>query len=177
MSESWRSVKFLSTDDTNFPAEVDSETHALIYEGSYPLNKQSTEDGANNSHGLTSEQEVMQCLEADSGLYSKFKNTRVIEEYSIYEPRGFEERYSFISNTGFHKADTSYISELSLSKEYDKERDGRKGPTTGFTLSILLTVFTMEFGNFLGRNALNDKNSWCARDCIYHSVLSQGKAK
>lgn len=157
MSESWRSHKFLPQDDTDFHGDVYSEAQALIHDGLYPTKKQSAVEIPNNSHGLTSEQEVMQCLEADSGLYSKFKNTRVIEEYSIYEPRGNDERYSFISNLGLHKGDITDIDEISFSKEYDREKDVKKGATTGFTLSILLTVFTMEFGNIFGMNALNNK--------------------
>lgn len=142
MSESWQPVKFSSEDDTNIP-ETYSETEALIHEDFCPPNDlpADKDDLHNLSHNIplfcVPEKEIMP-LEADSGLYSKFKNTRVIEEYSIYDPKGSEEKYSFISNLNI-----TNIDELSLTKEFDKERK----ISTGFTLSVLLTVFTMEFGN------------------------------
>jgi len=80
-------------------------------------------------------------LESDLGMFGKFKNMRALEEYSIYEPKGHDDKISFVSNT------QSPIpgGDKSLALDIQKEEEIRKIYGKGYTLSILLTIFTTEF--------------------------------
>ena len=84
-------------------------------------------------------------LDADLGLYSKFKNIRLVDEYSIYEPKGLD-GHSFTSP----KATKQSIDTIPLSPELaEKAAEEKSYYGRGYILSILITIFSVEFGNLL----------------------------
>jgi len=87
-------------------------------------------------------QELLQKLESDLGMFSKFKNTRALEEYSIYEPKGHDDKISFVSNTQSPVPGD----DKSLALDVQKEEEMKKIYGKGYALSILMTIFTTEFG-------------------------------
>ncbi len=86
--------------------------------------------------------ELLAKLESDLGMFSKFKNMRALEEYSIYEPKGHDDKISFVSNTQSPVPGD----DKSLAIDVQKEEEIRKIYGKGYALSILMTIFTTEFG-------------------------------
>lgn len=90
--------------------------------------------------------DVPDFLESDLGRYSKFKNVRMAEEYSIYEPKMFEEKNSsFVSNSISQV--TGDQTNLAVPQEKETEQP-QKEYGKGYTYSILMTIFSVEFGKF-----------------------------
>jgi hypothetical protein len=86
-------------------------------------------------------------VDIDYGLGSKFKNVRLADEFSVYVTKPFEDRYSFTSNQGSHAQSALSPKPVVVVTETGKEPEQKKHYGKGYILSILLTVFSVEFGN------------------------------
>jgi len=81
-------------------------------------------------------------LESDLGMFGKFKNMHALEEFSIYEPK-HDDKISFVSNI----QSPPTPGEIQMSTlEDQKVEEIKKIYGKGYTLSILMTIFTTEFG-------------------------------
>ena len=108
------------------------------------------------THRLTKNEELAQTnkpdlpefLEADIGLYSKFKSTHIHLEYSIYDPKLADEKENNASMASASRSVTQVTNdEVVLNATPEKN----EATTTdiyglGYTISVLLTIFTVEFG-------------------------------